>query len=700
MKPMVKIVLLSLPLVACGGGGSDKTVVDPKPQANTDYSALSETTLEPGPLRQASATELSAIVKNGLRVSLSQNQSYGMMIRETAVANTNSASDSHASNKFSGGNFSGTNVQVTNVDEADSVKYDGKYIYLATPTEYTDVGAKASLKILATDPDTASVSEVSDTPLDTEHWGSVSEMYLVDEAQSTTGMNTTEIATIRRSWDFIAFTDKVVNDVSTDGKPLVVDEADQARTASIWPYQMDQGIEITLYDVRTPATPAKSWSVSIDGDLLGTRKIGNTLYVISSFVPSIPTLDYAANTKETKIANELLIADTQIEKLLPEYSINNGTPQPLNSANGCMIPASTEKNDGHLSLINITAIDLASQQVIESECVNGNVETVYVSAESIYLVGSDYSRWENWQSFSVVHRFALGNNGIDYSATGSVEGVLGWGSPSFRMDEHNGFLRLVTTNYGDTSEPTHHLTILQKVNGRSELEVVAQLPNKTHPEAIGKPREDIYGVRFTSNKAYVVTFERKDPLYVIDLANPLNPKIAGQLEVPGFSTYLHPIGDNYLFALGNETNDEGFATGVKVSLYDIRNPAKPTEVSKYVFGSAYSWSDALYDHRALSFLTASADQIRITLPVTLYEDENTDVFSTSHWVNSSLYQFEVNGLTNDKLSLDHVGQVIGESSESQEYPLWSGNDRGILHDDALFYIHGPKVIAGPWKKAD
>jgi uncharacterized secreted protein with C-terminal beta-propeller domain len=687
MKPMVKILLLSLPLAGCGGGNSDKAVVDPKPQANIDYSALSESKLEPGPLREASATELSGLVKNGLRVSLSQNQSYGMMIRETAI--TNSANDSK-----SGGNFSGTNVQVANVDEADSVKYDGTYIYLATPTEYTEAGAKASLKILATDADNANVSEVSDTSLDTEHWGSVSEMYLVDGAQGTTG-----VATIRRSWDFIAFTDKVVNDVSTDGKPLVVDEADKARTAMIWPYQMDNGIEITLFDVRTPATPAKSWSLSIDGDLLGTRKIGNTLYVISSFVPSIPTLDYAAETKEAKIANEELIAATQIEKLLPEYSINGSSPQPLNSANGCMIPASTEKTDGHLSLINITAINLSSQQFIESVCVNGNVETIYASTESIYLVGSDYSRWKNWQSFSVVHRFALGTNGVDYSATGSVEGVLGWGSPSFRMDEHKGLLRMVTTNYGDAGEPIHHLSILQKVNGRSELEVVAQLPNKTQPATIGKPREDIFGVRFNGDKAYVVTFERKDPLYVLDLANPLDPKIAGQLEVPGFSTYLHPIGDNYLFALGNETNSDGIATDVKVSLYDIRNPAKPAEVSKYVFGSAYSWSDALYDHRALSFLNASTNQLRITLPVTLYDEVKTGEFFSSRWVNSSLYQFEVNGLANNKLSLDYVGSVIAESSEDQEYPLWGGNDRGILHGDSLFYVHGPKVIASPWRAA-
>lgn len=693
MNSICKTLLLCVPLAACGGGNSKQTTLTP---VNTDYSGLSQTQLEPGPLRQASASELSTLIKNGLRVSLSQHQSYGMMIRETAVTDSNNSLDNKSGGgDFSGTPFSGTNVQVANVDEADSVKYDGEYIYLATPAEYTETGASASLKIFAADPINASVSELSDTPLDTEHWGSVSEMYLVDSTQGTTG-----IATIRRSWDFIAFSEKNSTDVNEEGKALMVDEADAARSAQLWPYQLDKGIEITLFDVRTPTTPAKTWSLTIDGDLLGSRKIGNTLYVVSSFVPGISTLDYAAATSEAKIANEQLIAATPVEKLLPEYSINGGSPQTLNGANGCMISASTEKNDGHLNLINITAINLSSQQLIESVCVNSHVEAIYASTSSIYLVGSDYSRWENWQSFSVVHSFALGTNDVDYSATGAVEGVLGWSSPSFRMDEHNGLLRMVTTNYDETGEPEHQLSILQKVTGRSEMAVVAQLPNKIHPEAIGKPREDIYGVRFNGDKAYLVTFERKDPLYVLDLVNPLDPKIAGQLEVPGFSTYLHPIGDNYLFALGNETNDLGFPTGIKVSLYDIRNPAQPSEISKHVFGSSYSWSEALYDHRALSFLTASDDQLRISLPITLYNDITLDNFVTSRWTSSSLYQFEINGLADNKVSLDHVGTVIGETSNSQDYPRWSGNDRGILHGDVLFYVHGPNVIASPWNKGD
>ncbi len=684
MKLKMKSLLLCLPLVACGGGDdSGKTPVSREP--DTDYSKLSLAKIEPGPLRQASASELSELIKNGLRVSLRENQSYGMMMRETAFLNTTSDAGK------AGGNFSGTNVQVAGVDEADHVKYDGRYIYLATPLEYSETGTKTSLKIFATDLSSSSAEQISETALDTEQWGNASEIYLVGSSQNTTG-----VVTIRRSLNFQAFADKVQNNVNDGGKPQVVDAAEYARSAEIWPYTMENGIEISLYDVRTPTIPAKAWTMAIDGYLLGTRRIGNTLYLISSFVPSIPALDYSAETKEAKIANEELIAQTQVEKILPEYSINGGSPQLLTDSRGCMVPTNTEKSDGSLTLINITAINLASQQLLESTCVNSNVAGIYSSLNNLYLGGSGYSQWDNWKSYSVFHQFSLANGGVDYSATGSVEGVLGWGSPSFRMDEHNNLLRVITTNYGETGEPEHRLSVLQKVSGRSELSVIAQLPNKTRPDPLGKPREEIFGVRFHGNKAYVVTFERKDPFYVLDLANPIDPKIAGQLEIPGFSTYLHPVGDNYIFAIGNETNSEGFATHLKVSLYDIRNPASPAEISKHTLGSAFSWSNALYDHRALSFLQSSSDQLRITFPVSLYEEVKFPDYTSSRWLNESLYQFEINGLHSGTVSLNLVTNLVSENNLAQEYPLWTGNDRGFLHEETVYYVHGTKVIGAPW----
>jgi uncharacterized secreted protein with C-terminal beta-propeller domain len=593
-----------------------------------------------------------------------------------------------ADNKFTG-NFSGTNVQVDGVDEADRVKYDGKYIYLATPTEYIDDKPKTSLKIVETHPQTHSVTPVSDTLLDTDHWGDVSEIYLV-----STNQITQSVATIRRSWDFIALTDELVKTTDASSTSLIAASDEPFRIGL--PYPVDNGIDITLYDVRSPSTPAKTWSLSMDGDLMGTRKIGDTLYVISTFIPSIETLNFAAETPEAKLKNEQIIAQTQVEKLLPEYSINGGTSHPLTGANGCMIPANTQKIDGSLSLINITAINLATKQLVESVCVNGNIAGIFSSTNNLYLGSSDYAQWNNWKSYTVVHQFSLTNGGIDYSATGSVEGVLGWSAPSFRMDEFQGNLRIVTSQYDETGTPKHQLTILQKMNGRSELQAMAQLPNQLRPEPIGKPGEEIYAVRFNGEKAYVVTFERIDPLYVLDLADVDDPKIAGQLEIPGFSTYLHPVGENHLFALGNETNELGRQVGVKVSLYDISDPSKPIEKNKYLFGTAFSWSSALYDHHALSFLQTNNDQLRIALPISLYETIQLPEFNSARWVSEGLYQFEVNGLVNGNASLIHTGTLVTEDSSTREYPLWSGYERSFLHDDSIFYVYGNKVIGEGW----
>ncbi|GGY61217.1 hypothetical protein GCM10011613_00750 [Cellvibrio zantedeschiae] len=697
MKKIIQCLCISVPLVACGGGGGGSTDT-PRlpPQVKTDYSNLKQSKLEPGPLKQVTATDLTDMVKNGLRISLRDNQNFNELAR-TATLSGDKASLANGSK--TSGDFSGTNVQVENVDEADVVKYDGRYIFAATPVNYTDAGPKAELKIFATNPATATSTSVSTTAIDTTYWGDISDLYLVSDASATSGL-----VTIRRSMNFMYFA-KTLN--AADGPTPDVPEtraAQESKAAAIvagddkrliMPQDMDRGVEISLYDVRTPASPSKAWTVTLDGDLLASRKIGNTLYLVTSFVPAIPDLRYGVSNKEELTANENLIASTPVEKLLPNYAINGGADQPLNKES-CLVSANAKANEGYLNLINITTIDLSKQKLVNSVCINTNVEGVYSSLNNLYLGGSDPAKWQDWSSFSVIHQFKYTDTGVSYVASGGVEGILGWGEPSYRMDEYKDALRVITTRYGDKGEPTHQLNVLQKVAGKSELAVVAQLPNKTQPEAIGKPREDIYAVRFNGDRAFVVTFERKDPLYVLDLADTKNPKIAGQLEIPCFSTFLRPIGKDFVFSLGNETDAEGRQAGVKVALYDVRDITKPVQVSSQVFGDAGSWSEALYDYHALSFLQRGDDQLRVTLPMVLYKTDIGKDFWNYTWLNTGLHMFEVNGLVNGKASLDYVGNLISESSTTAEYPSWSGSDRSLLHDNAVFYVHDSKVNGSFW----
>lgn len=668
MKHFYQYILLSLPLIACGGSSDDS---DEHVKVAPDYSALSETQLKPTPLREASADELSLLVKNGLRISLREHNDVNASLRDNALpASTGDQTEA-------GGNFSGTNVQVDGVDEADSVKYDGKFIYLATPVDYSGNTPSASIKIFSTDTETSSVSQVSETSIDASYWGDISELYLVNNNEQTTGL-----VSVRRSWGVMHMIEPM--------------DANRASMSVLNPYQMDTGIRISLYDVQNPATLTETWSLSIDGDLLGSRKIGNMLYIVSSFVPGIDDLNYAATTRAEKIANEQLIARKRIEQILPEYSINHGTSQPLNASNSCLIPDSSLQNQGYLNLINITAINLGTQQLVDSVCINSNIQGIYASIDNLYLGASDTSNWESWDEFTVVHKFSLNEQGVDYRATGSVEGSLGWSSPSFRMDEHNDYLRVVTTRYDNaTFEPTHTLQILHETDN-NQLAQVTKLPNESHPESIGKPREDIYAVRFYGDKAYVVTFERIDPLYVLDLADPNAPKIAGQLELPGFSTYLHPVGENYLFSFGYETDSNGAQTGIKAGLFDISNISNPVLIGQQLFGNNRSQSEALYDHRAFSFLQTSADQLRISLPIMNYADNSREEDLWSYEMHNSLQLLEINGLENNSASLDLVGEINADSSNPEIGIWYSGNDRGIMHDNSVFYVRSPDVIGSAW----
>ncbi|MPM42711.1 hypothetical protein SDC9_89380 [bioreactor metagenome] len=128
--------------------------------------------------------------------------------------------------------------------------------------------------------------------------------------------------------------------------------------------------------------------------------------------------------------------------------------------------------------------------------------------------------------------------------------------------------------------------------------------------------EQIKSARFSGNTAYMVTFETTDPLYVVDLTNPSKPVIKGELKLPGFSSYLHPVGDNLIIGVGQSTAEQfyrdekgneivtGFInTGLKASLFDVSDPENPKEISSLKLGGMGSWADFLYDHKGFIDIT-------------------------------------------------------------------------------------------------
>jgi uncharacterized secreted protein with C-terminal beta-propeller domain len=174
------------------------------------------------------------------------------------------------------------------------------------------------------------------------------------------------------------------------------------------------------------------------------------------------------------------------------------------------------------------------------------------------------------------------------------------------MDEHNGFFRIATTsgnNWGEGSQTSNNIYILDEtLNQVSKIENIA-------------PGESIYAARFLGDRAYLVTFVQVDPLFTVDLSDPYNPRILGELKIPGYSEYLHPYDETHIIGIGKEVDPSIDADkvhtpgaiyytailGLKIALFDVSDIENPIEEAKIVIGDRGTDSPALYDHKAFLF---------------------------------------------------------------------------------------------------
>jgi hypothetical protein len=308
-----------------------------------------------------------------------------------------------------------------------------------------------------------------------------------------------------------------------------------------------------------------------------------------------------------------------------------------------------------------------------------------------------------------IHKFALSGGGVSYRGSGSVQGHLGWSEDkrSFRMGtggDNGDYLNVVTSigsTWGDTSST--RLNVLK--DSGSGLQLVNTI------DGIGKPGEQLYAARFVGERAYLVTFRVIDPLYVIDLSNQDQPQIVGELEIDGYSDYLHPVGENLLLGFGKDavpddgSSDFGFARGawyqgVKVSLFDVADPARPTEINSLVYGRRGSESEVLVDHHGISFLPATdSAPFRFAIPIQI-NDRPSDFGSFDPDSPSSFYAFTSKGLYSFEVTAAGVVETAYlEGAASAQFPTFapvSGfADRSVLTDSAVFYVNEGRVLAAP-----
>ena len=610
-----------------------------------------------GLLRKVTAaSELESSLKSGL-TTIRSSEEVGLAIADATAA-------------ASPGNYTGTYTQEENVDEFDAVRYDGEHLYIA-PRRYfgccyilanaandgaigTGTDPQRSIRILATDPNDGSASLAGEIPLADNL--SVQGMYLSDKRMfALTGQSI--YGSHGRFWADVA----------------------------IW---APERLGYQVYDVSDPGAPVLEADVKIDGIFVESRRVGDTVYIVSRYAPWIDGLNYYVTTLEEQAQNEAILADVTLDDMLPKITVND-VATPLVAPDKCYI-TNTGDDAGYPVITSITAVSISDPTSFSTTCYNEETYGVYVSASAMYFTQFRPQTTPGPQN-TRIHKFALASTELRYRGSADIEGQV-WrgGQADFRMSEHNGDLRVLASLFDGNNDDfvDHKLYVLRESNttARRELTIVSELPNEKRPEEIGKPNEALYGVRFLADRAYAVTFERIDPLYAIDLTDPADPYIAGELFVTGFSDFLHPVTDDLLLGLGTGGNG-----GIKLELFDVSNIAQPLSRGSATLGGRGSWSEASYDRHAFTYQSDVNSVDRFTIPAQLYNADGSFSF-----FESGLYLFEIRDKDMPAVAaLNSVGSVVPDV-DGFEIPFVANRSRAFIHNDTVYYARDEAVWAAFW----
>lgn len=453
--------------------------------------------------------------------------------------------------------------------------------------------------------------------------------------------------------------------------------------------------------------PAHATQVLIDGYLVSTRRIGNVLYIASTWTPDLSAYWFPPGTPAPQI--EASLAGLNASTVLPTIRVGSAPAQPLVEERDCRLqPASASLS---LQLTTITAIDLSAPALERrSVCFVGNGDTLYMSTSAAY-VATSRNYWLAadimtsvlpQQTTTDIHKFALRDLQVSYRGSAEIPGHLGWDREKtpYRMSEHQGNLRVLTFT-GSTGwvgiptiaastaatstrpEPASPatLTVLREASGSAGLVQVAQLPNRQRPAPIGHEGEQVYAVHFAGPLAYVVTFRRTDPLYVLDLSDPADPKPVGELAIPGYSDYLFPLANGKLLGVGRDATESGTMLGLKIALFDVTNPALPALLSSRTLGDRGSSSTLDFSRHGINIYTQGT-HVRIALPVELV----TGPLGGTQATQRGLARFVVDTAAG---TLEERAMVPAGASTSEFFSL--AYERSIQAANATYYLSGGQV---------
>ncbi len=492
--------------------------------------------------------------------------------------------------------FSETNVQVEGVDEPDVVKTDGE-------------------RILA----------VADGRL---HLVSAPDGRLIASVDLPEGMYDAEMLVAGDRVLVFANGGYVGIEPAIAGAPTI-EERSASDDAGTRPFAPEQpGTRVAQVDIAGEALTVTD-SFVLDGTYVSARMTGDVARLVLHADPQqrLPFVTPAVPTEEAEQAaqqhNQDVVEQAAPEDFLPRWQRLGADGQVAEEGPlmGCEDAHAPNTFSG-FGMVAVVSVDVSDGLAGGLASANGagvlaGGQTVYASPDHLYVAAPE---WVDWQAIpeadvevaaedhgTDIHRFDITDPAqATYDMSGHVEGEL---LNQFAMDEHDGNLRVATTTGAPWAEG----------EGESESQVVVLAPGDGALTPVGQVTglgrgETIHSVRFLGEVGYVVTFEQTDPLYTIDLSDPAAPAVTGELEILGYSAYLHPAGDGRLIGVGQDATEDGRQLGTQVALFDVSDPAAPTRLAQATLPNASSAAE--WDHRAFLWW---ADDGLVAVPVSAYD---------------------------------------------------------------------------------
>ncbi|HZJ41381.1 MAG TPA: beta-propeller domain-containing protein [Candidatus Saccharimonadales bacterium] len=587
----------------------------------------------------------SSMVTESLSKSSSSGQTADFGLNNVNSGLSNALSDSSSQNSgasTSNQDFSNTNVQVAGVDEADIIKTDGQYIYAIVHND---------LKIIKASP--------------------ANELALVATLNFTS-----------HPMDIYVDGNRLV--VISDEPDLVIDQNNKELLNELAKRRNSEFTSLKIYDISSPAAPQELKNLSFDGRYSDSRLIDGHLFLIlnnyfgyystdqgivpilidggnlvsrdcsnsaNCFAPeiyyfndvdnadsltSIDSIDIRGDVKISS-AQSYLLGDSQtvyasLNNLYIAYPQNfDFSKWSVQLVRDIIFPQLSEDSKNKISKIEQADSDILTDYE-KQEKVMGILQNFMesLSSEESDSLLKDFQEKATQKLLAEIdkleqtniQRFSLTGGEVKYQATGAVPGhVLN----QFALNEDaSGNLQIATTrnNYGNMVDIEGDSDINHSYSGMYIL-----APNLKRLGAVEKIAKDekIYSVRFIGKRAYLVTFQQIDPLFVIDTENPSSPKLLGELKVPGYSTYLHPYDENTLIGFGRDVTVSSSGSvrnaGLKLSLFDVKDPTNPQELDSYIIGEAGSDSLALNNHKAFLF---DHDKNLLAIPAYVREKDGSN----------------------------------------------------------------------------